>query len=300
MSEAQECYRALQKALEDVRRRKRLTQAEVAERLGKPQSFVSKYEGGERTLDVIEFLEVCKALDADPHSVLDAVGTRDTPETIFDRWEITAAQVTALVDSNPSLRGIILGYVAEEKAHEVISAYPGIEDLGKDDDHNRRKKGDRRIRYKGKTFIVEVKSLQTHTVKELGQDQWSGAAQCDASDRRAVKFKDGSELETTLLLFGEFDVLAVGCFGFGNRWRFAYAKNADLPASNYSKYTAAQREALIASMVRVFWPPKPPFTEDLPSLLDELLTEEPKVEIEAKEETVTKDEIVLEVKPKAT
>jgi transcriptional regulator with XRE-family HTH domain len=42
-----------------------LTQVEVASRLGRPQSFVSKYENGERRLDVVEFLDVAKAIDFD-------------------------------------------------------------------------------------------------------------------------------------------------------------------------------------------------------------------------------------------
>jgi transcriptional regulator with XRE-family HTH domain len=43
-----------------------LTQVGLADRLGRPQSFVSKYERGERKLDVIEFCEVCRALEVDP------------------------------------------------------------------------------------------------------------------------------------------------------------------------------------------------------------------------------------------
>jgi len=43
-----------------------LTQIEVAARLGRPQSFVSKYENGERRLDVVEFLEVSRAIECDP------------------------------------------------------------------------------------------------------------------------------------------------------------------------------------------------------------------------------------------
>lgn len=47
-----------------------LTQAQVAQRLKRPQSFVSKYESGERQLDVVEFVAVCKALGVLPAEVM--------------------------------------------------------------------------------------------------------------------------------------------------------------------------------------------------------------------------------------
>lgn len=53
------------------RKKVRLTQAQLARKLGKPQSFVAKYEGGERRLDVIEFLEIAQHLKIDPKSVLE-------------------------------------------------------------------------------------------------------------------------------------------------------------------------------------------------------------------------------------
>jgi transcriptional regulator with XRE-family HTH domain len=43
-----------------------LTQHVLARRLNKPQSFVAKYEGGERRLDVVEFIVIARALGADP------------------------------------------------------------------------------------------------------------------------------------------------------------------------------------------------------------------------------------------
>lgn len=48
--------------LRTVRSEAALTQSEVAERLNLPQSFVSKYESGERRLDLIELRHICKAL----------------------------------------------------------------------------------------------------------------------------------------------------------------------------------------------------------------------------------------------
>ena len=49
----------------EARKSADLTQAELARKLSRPQSFVSKYERGERRLDVVEFLEVARVLDLD-------------------------------------------------------------------------------------------------------------------------------------------------------------------------------------------------------------------------------------------
>ena len=46
----------------EARRKADLTQHELAKRLKKPQSFVAKYEGGERRIDVVEFIALCRAL----------------------------------------------------------------------------------------------------------------------------------------------------------------------------------------------------------------------------------------------
>ena len=43
-----------------------ISQVELAEKLGKPQSLVSKVERGKRRLDVIEFCQVAEALGHDP------------------------------------------------------------------------------------------------------------------------------------------------------------------------------------------------------------------------------------------
>lgn len=51
--------------LTEVRLAKGLLQSEVAEKLQKNQSFVSKYERGERRLDLPEFLELADALELD-------------------------------------------------------------------------------------------------------------------------------------------------------------------------------------------------------------------------------------------
>lgn len=48
--------------LKELRSAKNLTQSQLAESLGLPQSYVSKYETGERRLDFVETATVCVAL----------------------------------------------------------------------------------------------------------------------------------------------------------------------------------------------------------------------------------------------
>lgn len=45
-----------------VRKRAGIHQQPLSKKLGRPQSFIAKYEGGERRLDVIEFIEIARAL----------------------------------------------------------------------------------------------------------------------------------------------------------------------------------------------------------------------------------------------
>jgi transcriptional regulator with XRE-family HTH domain len=53
----------LRSLLSNLRSEANLRQVDLADRLGKPQSFVSKYESGERRLDLIELREICLVLE---------------------------------------------------------------------------------------------------------------------------------------------------------------------------------------------------------------------------------------------
>jgi transcriptional regulator with XRE-family HTH domain len=59
-------YERFRLLLIEARTNAGLSQAALSEKLSRPQSFVSKYERGERRLDVIEFGEVARALGIDP------------------------------------------------------------------------------------------------------------------------------------------------------------------------------------------------------------------------------------------
>lgn len=63
-------YAAFTDLLKEERRKAGLTQAMLAKKLRRPQSYVSKYERGDRRLDVIEFLEIARAIKFDPNEFL--------------------------------------------------------------------------------------------------------------------------------------------------------------------------------------------------------------------------------------
>lgn len=59
-------YARLIDLLVAVRQDADITQQKLAERLGEHQSFIAKYENGERRIDVVEFVTISRALGADP------------------------------------------------------------------------------------------------------------------------------------------------------------------------------------------------------------------------------------------
>lgn len=66
-------YFLYQDILKKLRAQKEVTQLQLADALGRPQSFVSKYESGERRLDVHEFIQICNALGEPPSIVIQQV-----------------------------------------------------------------------------------------------------------------------------------------------------------------------------------------------------------------------------------
>ncbi len=63
----------LAKELKIARIRADLTQVELSKILNKAQSFIHKYETGERRLEVIEFFIICNVLNANPYDIINTV-----------------------------------------------------------------------------------------------------------------------------------------------------------------------------------------------------------------------------------
>jgi transcriptional regulator with XRE-family HTH domain len=63
-------HRALCAALKSARETAGLSQHELASRLKTSQTTIARIEIGERRIDVIEFIDLAKALRLDPHTIL--------------------------------------------------------------------------------------------------------------------------------------------------------------------------------------------------------------------------------------
>ena len=72
-------HRRLTIALTKARVDAGVTQYELADRLGVDQTYVSKYEGGRRRLDVVEFMRIVAALDVDYREVIAAMKMPNIP-----------------------------------------------------------------------------------------------------------------------------------------------------------------------------------------------------------------------------
>lgn len=76
------CYQIFRSLLVNARVASGLTQAQIAEKMGRPQSFISKCERGERRLDFPEFIEIADILNVDVAEFLDAYRSALTPTTM--------------------------------------------------------------------------------------------------------------------------------------------------------------------------------------------------------------------------
>jgi transcriptional regulator with XRE-family HTH domain len=73
-------YRTLLAELKAARLSANLTQADLAKKLGRPQSFIAKIENGERRIDIIEMIVVARHMDLDLAKLV-AVVAKATPKS---------------------------------------------------------------------------------------------------------------------------------------------------------------------------------------------------------------------------
>jgi transcriptional regulator with XRE-family HTH domain len=62
-------YDVFRETLVKMRKQAKMTQRQLAQKLGREHSFVGRYEIGDRRLDVVEFYWICEALGSDPERI---------------------------------------------------------------------------------------------------------------------------------------------------------------------------------------------------------------------------------------
>ena len=185
---------------------------------------------------------------------------------------IDPADLALAIKNSPSLRGMIMGYIAEVKFEkEVLEKIPEITDIREFDDHNRAEnKSDRAFRYNSRVFGVQLKSIQTNSIK------WSNDSsvliadiQNDGSDKRIVALPNGNSVNTTNYRKGDYEILAVPLFPYTNDWSFAYKLNRDCRTTASPKYSEEDRQYLLATTERISFPLSSDWETDLLEICDQ-------------------------------
>jgi transcriptional regulator with XRE-family HTH domain len=233
------------------------------------RTYISDVERGLRNIALENIQALADALHVPTYQFF------ITDENLLHKWDISLAELEDLITQNPSLRGFIIGYLAEAKLRAILANDKRILSLKKFDDHDRKNKHDLVVNYKHIDISFEIKSLQTNTVKSANPKIYPNAQlearlQCDASDKRTITLSNGETVSTTCLRFGDFDILAVNMFAFHHKWNFAFALNQHLPHSDYKKYPEEVRKSLIKSLIPITLPLQHPFVLDPFELLEQI------------------------------
>jgi len=201
-----------------------------------------------------------------------AVKARERVIQIID--SVPPEDLVQSIKRAPSLRGMILGYIAEEmfekyvpKTYDLISS----DDIQKHDDHDRKfNKSDRTIRYNKRLYRIQLKSIQTNSIKrnvETGLLQ--ADVQNDASDSRTIFLPSGRAIITTCYARGDYDILAVPLFPFTGEWKYAYKRNLDCRSTSSKKYDEADWPYLLATTETITWPLSDDWHSNLFEIMDD-------------------------------
>jgi len=217
----------------------------------------------------------------------DPADSDDIPD-YWNDWKLDPDEFNRIIHGNSNALSAIFGYVAEERLREMyLDDHPDVENIRTPKDQDSDDKGDWAFEYGGEPMKIEVKSLQTRTIKRLddpGQEtlsdddetggRWEAGFHIKGtSDQRAVTY-NGDEYNTTLMNVetSDVDIMAVNLYRIEDEWRFAFIRLTDLPRSQ-GNYPDGLKQQLSKSMPKITVPLEDPFTDDLDALMDDILEE---------------------------
>ena len=206
---------------------------------------------------------------------------KDDPEAILARGRggaiidsVLPADLISLSRRTPSLRGMVLGYLAEEMfERHLLRNYAFIRpgDIDPHDDNDARlNKSDRTIRRGGRLYRVQLKPIQTNSIRRnLETGRLQANVQNEASDSRTVALPNGNSVSTSCYARGDYDILAVALFPFSGDWSYAYMRNSDCRRTTNRRYSAKDSAHLLAATEIITWPLSEGWRTDFAELLDD-------------------------------
>lgn len=132
-----------------------------------------------------------------------------------------------LLEGNPSLRGYLQGYLAEHHLTSLLTKTSDVTSIRKIPDADKAK-GDLEVMFRGVPIIIECKSLDSSSIRELPSGDWYARALLKNSDRRSIWIGEVEHL-TTAVPKANFDILAVCCFAVKGSWDFQFIASCELP-----------------------------------------------------------------------
>lgn len=196
-----------------------------------------------------------------------AIEARARVVTIID--SIPAEDLIHAIKRAPSLRGMMLGYVAEEMFLKHLRENIAVSDLRQHDDHDRAvNKADVDFLIGARRVSVQLKSIQTNSICFRSDlDALHANVQNDGSDKREVTLEGNERVVTTNYRVGDYDVLAVPLFPFTGQWTFAYKLNRDCRRTTSAKYTANQQRQLLSTTEEITFPLSENWSTDLEAIV---------------------------------
>lgn len=208
---------------------------------------------------------------------------KDVPD-YWNDWELSPDEFNRIIDDNSNALSAIYGYVAEERMREMyLEDDPEIDNIRTPEDQDEQDKGDWAFEYKGEKMKIEVKSLQSRTVPDVGENETTlskedgeievGFHLKGSSDPREVEH-EGETYSTVLMnvVDSDIDIMAVNLYKVKDEWDFAFVRVKDLPRSK-GNYPESLRQKLSKSQPKFKIPLREPYTADPYKLMDEILTE---------------------------
>lgn len=210
----------------------------------------------------------------------------EVSEDYWNNWKLDPDEFNRIIDKNSNALSAIYGYVAEERLREAfLEDDDRVTGLRSPEDQNSADKGDWAFNWRGQPMKIEVKSLQTHTIKSIDSNQSkltedgneqiqyeAGFHLKGTSDQRTITH-NGEQYNTTLMDLEntDVDIMAVNLYKIKDEWDFAFLKVEDLPRSKGSNYPESLRQKLARSQIKLTIPLQQPFTKDLYELMDDII-----------------------------